>query len=246
MNVPLWNSVDQFYITTYEGSPRIEKLNIELKKWNIPDSKITWNIPKKLHCDNCTIASATKNHIEVYAHAKENGYANIFVLEDDIIVYDHAKTIPIINEKTEYFIKNYPNYDILYYGYIPYYIEKILDPDFVKMYGLLQHAYLINEKFYSKFLNIVDTALLCDLVFIPWRAPIDVAVWSLQVKYQNSYGVYPQLIYQDNSPIFKKGNNYSTFMKVSTDILTDCVYNADIITTFLPILILILIIGKIK
>jgi len=78
----MWESVDHFYVTTYEGSPRIEKLKKELLNWNIPLEKITWNIPKKLHCNNCVIESATKNHIEVYQLAKDRNHKNIIVLED--------------------------------------------------------------------------------------------------------------------------------------------------------------------
>ena len=242
----LWNSVDHFYITTYEGSPRIEKLKNELIYWNIPPEKLTWNIPKKLHCNNCLIASASKNHIEVFQLAKEKGHKNIIILEDDIIIYNHDITIPLINEKTEYFIKNYPNYDILYYGYVPFRMEKICDDNgIIKMNGIVQHAYLINEKFYSKFLEI-DTDLMCDLVFSLWKAPLDVAIFNLQMKYQNSYGVYPQLIYQDNCPLLKKGNNNAKLYKVTTDIFTEFQYNLDIITTFLFILICLILIGKIK
>jgi GR25 family glycosyltransferase involved in LPS biosynthesis len=232
----LWNLVDHFYITTYEGSSRIESLREKLIDWKIPPEKITWNIPKKLHCDNCCLASATKNHIEVYTLAKERGHKNIIVLEDDIIVYDHAVTIPIMSEKTEYFIKNYPDYDILYYGYFPFFIEKTLDDDIVKMYGLLQHAYLINEKFYSKFITL-DSALLCDIIFTPMRTPIDGATLNLQVKYQKSYGVYPQLVYQDNSPFLKKGNTNAKVSKIVCDAATEFCYNFDIILIFLIIYI---------
>jgi len=242
----MWESVDHFYVTTYEGSPRIEKLKKELLNWNIPLEKITWNIPKKLHCNNCVIESATKNHIEVYQLAKDRNHKNIIVLEDDIIVYDHSKNIPLINEKTEHFIKNYRDYDILYYGYIPFNMTDIYDRHgIVKMNGLVQHAYLINEKFYSKFINI-DTSLMCDMAFLLWKAPIDVPTFNLQMKYQNSYGVYPQLVYQDNCPLFKKGNNNALFYKVTTDIVTCFQYNRETIFTILIIIILIRLIGKIK
>ena len=239
--LPFWKSVDHFYIITYEESSRIDNLKKELIHWNIPPEKITWNIPKKLHCDNCLIASITKNHIEVYQLAKERCHKNIIVFEDDITVYNSEKTIPIISEKTEYFIKNYPNYDILYYGYFPFFIQKTFNDDgFIKMYGVLQHAYLINEKFYSKFLNF-DSALICDAMFGPTRSGIDAITFHLQTKYHNSYGVYPQLIYQDN--FFKKRN--SAFIeKKYCDITTDFCYNFDIIIIFLIIYFIVKNIGK--
>lgn len=114
----MWELVDHFYITTYEGSPRIESCKKELSYWNIPSEKITWNIPIKLEIDNCPMTSASKNHCDAYRHASLNNYSNIIVLEDDFIVYDHSETISEIHYKTNYFIKNYSNYDILYYGNI--------------------------------------------------------------------------------------------------------------------------------
>ena len=115
----MWELVDHFYITTYQGSPRIPNCKKQLEYWKIPPEKLTWNIPPKLEIANCPIASASKNHIDCYRDAKAKGFKNIIVLEDDIIVYDPDTTIPEINWKTNYFIKNFKNYDILYYGYCP-------------------------------------------------------------------------------------------------------------------------------
>ena len=114
-----WDIVDQFYITTYQGSPRIEGCQKEILHWNIPPEKLTWNIRPKMEIPECTMSSAIKNHISAYQHAKDNNYKNIFILEDDFIVYDHSTTIPEIQFKTNYFLKNYPDYDIIYHGYIP-------------------------------------------------------------------------------------------------------------------------------
>jgi len=239
----LWNSVDHFYITTYEGSPRIENLKNEILQWNIPPEKITWNIPKKIHYDNCVLASASKNHCEVYELAKQKGHKNIIVLEDDVVVYNHIVNIPLISEKTEYFIKNYPKYDIPYYGYFPFWIpDNFSDNGIIKMYGVLQHAYLINERFYSKF-NF-DAAILCDISFSLYRVPIDWATLNLQIKRKESYALYPQLIYQDNCPFLKKGNKNAQISKIVCDFVTDILYNKDSIITFMIIYIIIKNIGN--
>ena len=101
----MWENVDHFYVLTYDGSPRIANCKKELSHWNIPEYKLTWNIPKKLEVDNCPMTSASKNHCDAYRDAYKKGYKNIIVFEDDFIVYNHSDTIPEIEYKTKYFLE---------------------------------------------------------------------------------------------------------------------------------------------
>jgi hypothetical protein len=243
----MWELVDHFYITTYEGSPRIESCKKEISHWNIPPEKLTWNIPKKLEIDNCPMSSASKNHCDAYRDAYKNGYKNIIVLEDDFLVYDHSDTIPEINNKTNYFIENYPDYDLLYYGYFPWKIDSNFnDNGIIKMYGLLQHAYLISDRFYSLFIDldpIKSVNMCCPLM----KMSIDFWAFNLQVnKRFSSYGVYPQLVYQDNIPlpIFKKGNTRKELFKLICDYTTELTYNKDVVSVCVIIFIIVLLIGK--
>ena len=76
------------------------------------------------------------------------------------------------------------------------------------------------------------------------RTPIDGATLNLQIKYQNSYAVYPQLVYQDNSPFLKKGNTNAKLSKIVCDLSTEICYNGDIIIIFLIIYFVVKNIGK--
>ena len=243
----MWENVDHFYVLTYDGSPRIANCKKELSHWNIPEYKLTWNIPKKLEVDNCPMTSASKNHCDAYRDAYKKGYKNIIVFEDDFIVYNHSDTIPEIEYKTKYFLEKYLNYDILYYGYFPWKIDsKYNDNGIIKMYGLLQHAYLINERFYSEFIKldpITSVNMCCPLM----KMSIDFWAFNLQInKRSECYGVYPQLVYQDNMPlpIFKKGNTHKELFKVICDYSTDICYNKDVYVQFVMIFVIIIILGK--
>lgn len=102
------------------------------------------------------------------------------------------------------------------------------------MYGLLQHAYLINKRFYSLFLDI-DPIKMVNTCCPCMRMSIDFWVFNLQInKRLESYGVYPQLIYQDNIPlpIFKKGNTHKKLLKLVCDYSTELCYNKDILKSF--------------
>lgn len=243
----MWDLVDHFYIITYEGSPRIESCKNELSFWNIPDNKITWNIPKKLEIDNCPLTSASKNHCDAYRDALKNDYKNIIVLEDDFIVYNHSVVIPEIEYKTDYFIKNYNNYHILYYGYFPWKIDSNYnDNGIIKMCGLLQHAYLINERFYSQFIDldpITSVNICCPIM----KMSIDFWTFNLQTnRYNESYGCYPQLVYQDNMPlpIFNKSTKFKRLFKMMCDYSSSMCYNKDIIKINIIVFIIIILIGR--
>jgi hypothetical protein len=240
-----WELVDHFYIITYENSPKMENAKKQLKYWNIPPEKITWNIPPRLEVNNCPFASASKNHIDAYRHAKKNGYRNIIIFEDDFTI-DKAESVLEINYKTNYTIQNLPNYDILYYGYYPFNIDpKFNEAGIIKIRAIMIHAYLISEKFYSLFLDL-DVALAVDMNFPCHQTALDVWMLSLisnNKKYE-SYGIYPQLVYQDNFPLFKKGNKDLKLFKFCCDKQASILYNKDIINQIVFVFIIIIILGK--
>jgi hypothetical protein len=246
----MWELVDQIYIITYSGSPRIKDFKKEIAHWKIQPEKLTWNIRPKMEIPSCVMSSAIKNHIEAYRDAKSKGYINIIVLEDDIIVYDHLKTIPEISFKTNYFIEKYPNYNVLYYGYIPIKIDQdFADSFFLKMYGLLLHAYLIHERFYSLFLNLdIEQSVHMGAPFI--KEAHDVWFFNLLLNQKReSYGVYPQLVYQNNMPLpclFKKDNTCKETFKKVCDISTEICYNGNLYYRIFLLFILIIIMGKLK
>jgi hypothetical protein len=239
----MWDLVDQIYVTTYEGCPRIERCRKEIDHWKIPPEKLTWNIRPKMEIPDCNISSAVTNHISTYRDAKEKGYANIIILEDDIIVYNPENDIPEIEYKTNYFLKNYSQeYDIFYYGYFPWAIDPYYnDNGIIKMEGVFLHSYLINERFYSVFLNL-DVQQCVNMCFPICRSPHDLWVFSLQHNQRHkSYALYPQLVYQDNCPIilfFKKDNTRKKLFKCICDTYTNINYNWDIYNQMFYIVLL--------
>ena len=246
----MWELVDQIYITTYDGSPRIEECAREISYWEIPPGKLTWNIRPKMEVPSCVTSSAVKNHFEAFKDAKKKGYSNIIVLEDDFIMYNHSESISELDFKTNYFLRNYPDYDILYYGYIPFQI----DPDYndfgiIKMYGILLHAYLINERFYSMFIDL-DSEFCVNSCCSFMKLAHDFTFFNVLYNQKRaSYGVYPQLVYQNNFPLaalFKKDNTRKELFKNVVHITTEICYNGHLYKQIILIFIVIIILGKIK
>ena len=242
----MWNSVDQIYIVTYQGSPKRAQCEKQVKLLKIPPGKCTWTNRPKMEIPTCVLSSQIKNHIWAYQHAKDNNYNNIIVLEDDFLIYDPETSVPEMDYKTEYFLKKYPKYDIFYYGYFPLKIDsKYNDSGIIKMEGLLLHAYLIHSNFYSIFLNL-DIEVCVNIFFYP--EPHDVWVYGLQAnKRHSSYAVFPQLVYQDNMPVaqlFPKGNKNKKIFKFLCDLVSELKYNSDVYSKIITIILLLLCLAK--
>ena len=115
------------------------------------------------------------------------------------------------------------------------------------MCGLLLHAYLINERFYSMFFDLNPEK--CVYMCCPFmKQPHDVWAFNLQYnKRRLSYGAYPQLVFQNNVPIatfFKKDNTRKIFFKNTCNVMTELCYNWNIYKKILILFIIIIIIGK--
>ena len=101
------------------------------------------------------------------------------------------------------------NYDILYLGNLPFKIESSSDNGIVKNNGIFFHAYLINKRLYSKYLNInipeyVNKEHNDKLMYKIWgRFGIDFYVYYDVKKSKESYSLYPMLLFQDNIPPLK-------------------------------------------
>lgn len=88
-------------------------------------------------------------HKQVVRWAKENNEPCVWIMEDDI-------RIPNIYG-LEYFLENQPDDFDIYLGGI--YSGSILQNNLVHTFAGL-HCYLVNERFYDKFLNLPPTAHL--------------------------------------------------------------------------------------
>lgn len=238
----MWKSVDQFYVLSVKDSPRVHSISKQLDYFKIPKEKLTWNIVPRLNYNNEALSSQVENHILAYRDAKNKGYKNIIVFEDDVLIWGNKNEIEeqifIMNEKTEYFLKNYKEYDILYFGLFPYYIDiNSYDNGIVKTYGQLMHCYLINETLFSMFTDI--NIKLNRLIGAPHNNQIshlDYWIYCLSTFRKKSYSLYPMIVFQDNVPHFKNFKYGKYILKTVCQIYEFLLFNKYELIIFLIIL----------
>ena len=238
----MWDHIDQFYILTVKDSPRIKCMEEKIKELFIPENKLTWNVVPRLNCNNCLLCSACENHVLAYKDAYSKGYNNIIIFEDDIMINGEINNL---EKQVDYFLKKYLSYDILYFGNIPYnIINTFNDSGIIKSKGIFCHAYLINKRLFSKFIDInipyyvfykyAEKNNFLTLT-LPAFKGFGTDFW-LYFESKESYCIYPMCIIQDN--FLNKVNN-KTLLKCCYSLIETYQYNKKIIIyTLVSILLL--------
>lgn len=141
-----------FYINLEHRKDRKEEIEHELKNMNLIEKSERFNAIKKTP----GIAGCGYSHLAVLKLAKERGYKNVLIFEDDF-------TFMVSKEDLEFelsrFFENVPEYDVLMLSYnlIQW---KDTEYGFVKKALEVQtaSAYIVHERFYDKIIALYEEA----------------------------------------------------------------------------------------
>jgi hypothetical protein len=239
----MWELVDQFYVLCVKDSPRIDEVKIQVDYFNIPKDKLTWNIVPRLNYKGDKYGSQVENHILAYKDAYSKGYQNIIVFEDDIYIFGNENTINekinTINDKVFYFIKNYKEYDMLYFGSIPFYIDSFSDDNgIVKCHSTSIQAYLISKDFYSIFLNIdIENKILTCMPYM--KVMLDYWIYCISTHRDKSYCLKEMIVLQNNFPGIPNWRHGKYLFKIICELLIFIHYNKYYIILVFSLLILL-------
>lgn len=206
--------IDKIYcISLKERKDRREFLKTQFSKL---DHEVTFHIVER---NKDPIRGCLESHIECIQEAKELGFTNILMLEDDILINEK-----VIEDIDNIYIPE--NFDMFYLGYhvndgIKYgnNILKLLSAQ-------TTHAYIMNSRIYDYVLDNIQKE---------WNT---ISEWGIRNKYEsrtnfnvraidlfyakwihhqrgNSYGIYPILIHQkpDFSDIERRNIDYRSLME---------------------------------
>lgn len=198
------NYFDKIYcINLDRRKDRWDETLLELSKWELSDSVTRFSAVDGNTLINDTIINNGElgiltTHINIINEAKEKGYKNILIIEDDI-----EFTEEILN--LEQYMSSVPeDWDMLYFGgnhnkhmgkQINFLNEKIIKLN--ETYGI--HCVVINNTIYDLILDLISRR----------GKPIDVYYADIQKSY-NCYGFNPSIALQRESfsDIQNKNVNY--------------------------------------
>ena len=194
---------DKIYCINLDSRPdRWEECLVEFEKIGITDQ--VERFPAQVLTPG--IAGCTKSHYEIVKMAKECGYENILILEDDISIINND-FITILSNSITQLNNTGEDWDLFYLGgniLNDPALNYSIDDNLVKLgYCKTTHAYALNESIYD---IIIDSFSNVDW---PYRhnwyhgnpARLNIDAWlihNIQSR-GNVYGVYPCLVEQRES-----------------------------------------------
>tara|TARA_R110002012_G_scaffold294268_2_gene490328 strand:- start:29 stop:601 length:573 start_codon:yes stop_codon:yes gene_type:complete len=170
---------------------RLKELNIELKKVDLKPVFIEPEEVKKTlketNIFNKEMDSLRRTTIKIIEKAKKEKLPYVTIMEDDckfnVDLYKNFES------------KKLPDFDFIHLNVIgkEKYGLSLIDGVFRKFYGTCCQYYIVNNKVYDEYLQLLKDNLL----------PIDEITRYIQKKRRNSFAVEP-------FPIYHKRNKYST------------------------------------
>ena len=210
--------IDKFYcISLEERKDRREFLKTQFSKL---DHKITYHIVQR---NKDPVRGCLESHIECIKEAKELGYENILMLEDDILINEKMiedfKSIHIPEDFDMFYLGYHVN-DGLNYGSN---ILKLLSAQ-------TTHAYIINKRIFDYVLENIEqnwNKLNEWNIRNKYESRTNYNVKAIDLFYskwvhhhrQKTYGIYPIFIHQkpDYSDIEKRNIDYRGLMNIKAD-----------------------------
>lgn len=98
----------------------------------------------------------TESHINILKKARENGWKNVLLLEDD---FQFVVDLPKLESSLQHFFNNYSDFDVLLFAYNL--IRSVeVDPIIGKVIeAQTTSGYLVNEQFYSTLISTLEEGL---------------------------------------------------------------------------------------
>ena len=143
-----------FYINLDKRTDRREAIENELNRMDIPFerfSAIYYEPP-------CGIVGCGKSHLAVFKLAKERGYKNVLILEDDFIFLESKE---VVEENIKRLFSEKPDFDVCFLAYnlqrgnivpeLPFLIKADETHS--------ASAYILNQHYYDKLIELYEWAM---------------------------------------------------------------------------------------
>lgn len=143
-----------FYINLDKRTDRLSEIQNELSRMNLIGERFAgiYQSPPM------GILGCGKSHLQVLRMAKERGYKNVLILEDDFI-FTAAKDF--IDESIQKLFDQKPDFDVCF---LTYYLDRGEDmPDFPFLLRTVEattaSAYIVNQHYYDKLIVLYEWAM---------------------------------------------------------------------------------------
>jgi len=185
-----WSLIDKIVFINLESRPdRLIEITAELKKVKAPaDKVIHLNAIKE---KNGAVGCA-KSHIAALEMARDNGWNNVLILEDDMVFENDSQSCTRLNNFLDKLVTI--SWDVVFLSASYYIIKKMTEGFYRVEWAYMANSYLVNQHYYGKLINTFSGAIY-RMQNIEANAGID-ASWIKLMEKDNWYGVYPCVGYQ--------------------------------------------------
>lgn len=197
------NYIDKiFYINLEKRQDRKAEIESELSEFDLMSNSERYNAIE----NSMGILGCTMSHLNVFKLAKERGYKNVLILEDDFTFIVSKEEF---EQNLKLFFDNEIDYDVLMLSYNLIRNEPVDEFPFIGKVIEAQTAssYIVNSRYYDKLINLYEYAIpLLSTTAEHWNYAND-QIWKCLQKKDNWY-YFTQRIgrqrpsYSDNSECF--------------------------------------------
>jgi len=177
-----------FYINLDKRTDRLSEIQNELSRMNLSGERFAGIY----HSPPMGILGCGKSHLQVLRMAKERGYKNVLILEDDFIFITSKE---VLEENIQKLFDQKPDFDVCF---LAYYLEQSEDmPDYPFLLRTIEaataSAYIVNEHYYDKLIELYEWAMpLLEQTQQHWIYAND-QVWKSFQRTDKWYGFTPKL-----------------------------------------------------
>ncbi len=159
------------YINLNKRTDRRAEIEEELNKFNLPFERF-----EAIETPEFGILGCGKSHLAVLKLAKERGYKNVLILEDDFTFIVSKETF---EEQLTFFFNDQIDYDVLM---LSYNLHEQMPTDYEYIFKILNvqtaSGYIVNQSYYDTLINLYEYAMpLLESTRIHWVYANDV-VWN--------------------------------------------------------------------
>ena len=195
-----------FYINLDKRTDRREQIESELAKMGLegeryPGISTPWS----------GIIGCGYSHLNVLKLAKERGYRNVLILEDD---FEFVVSKEKMEESLEQLFGFTNDYDVLMISYIIQKSEEVVGSPFIRKIidGQTASGYIVNQKYYDVLINLYEWAIpLLESTNEHWNYANDL-VWKRLQPNDNWFYLVDRLgrqraSFSDNKMTFIENND---------------------------------------
>lgn len=199
-----------FYINLDKRTDRREQIESELTKMGLEGERYS-----SINTPHSGIIGCGYSHLNVLKIAKERGYSNVLILEDDFEFVVSKEKMEESLEKVLGFTNEYDlDYDVIMISYIIQKSEEVQGLPFIRKVidGQTACGYIVNQKYYDTLINLYEWAIpLLESTGEHWNYANDL-VWKKLQPNDNWFYLVDRLgrqksSYSDNKQCFIENND---------------------------------------